>query len=609
MTDAVFNGRYKIIEKIGGGGMADVYKAEDLTLGRTIALKILHKQFASDEGFLERFRREAQAAAKLNHPNIVSIYDVGDENGIYYIVMEYVPGVTLKKIIQKDAPLSTEKTVHIAMQIAKAMEFAHQHEIIHRDIKPQNVMITDSGEIKVTDFGIARAGTTSTMTRTGSILGTAHYISPEQAQGSIVGPTTDIYSLGVVMYEMATGELPFRGENPVAVALKHINDTPLPPRGVFAAVPESLEAVIMKAMNKNPSDRYRSADALRDDLKRVIEGLPVKVMGSVIPADVPEGADLTRTIAAKPAGGAPRPKKKPKKGLIIGIIVAVLILLMGGGALAYSLLSTPKVTVPNLKGKTLSQAQRAVEAVGLKLKVEKEIYNEKIAPGHVISQQPSAGEKTAKGGTVNIVMSRGLETVTTSNLSGKTVDEAEDILKKAGLRLGKVDEGFSDTVDIDKIMAQSPKAGAKIEKGATVDVTVSRGAESVEVPDVVNNTVDAATSILQNAGFKVSRFDDYSETVDKDHIIKQSPISGDKSKKGSTVTITVSKGSAKVSLINLKGMKQSDAAAWLTSNELVSSVTTAAGPPGTVSGNVWDQNPTTGVVVNRGSTVSLWVQP
>lgn len=609
MTDAVFNGRYKIIEKIGGGGMADVYKAEDLTLGRTIALKILHKQFASDEGFLERFRREAQAAAKLNHPNIVSIYDVGDENGVYYIVMEYVPGLTLKKIIQKDAPLSTEKTVHIAMQIAKAMEFAHQHEIIHRDIKPQNVMITDSGEIKVTDFGIARAGATSTMTRTGSILGTAHYISPEQAQGSIVGPTTDIYSLGVVMYEMATGELPFRGENPVAVALKHINDTPLPPRSVFAAVPESLEAVIMKAMTKNPSDRYRSADALREDLKRVIEGMPVKVMGSVVPADVPEQADLTRTIAAKPTGGAPRPKKKPKKGLIIGIIVAVLILLMGGGALAYSLLSTPKVTVPNLKGKTLSQAQRAVEAAGLKLKVEKEIYNEKVSPGHVISQQPAAGEKTAKGGTVNIVMSRGLETVKTPNLVGKGVDEAEDILKKAGLGMGRVDEGYSDTVAADKIMAQSPKAAAKIEKGATVDVTISKGSETIEVPDVANNTVDAATSILQNAGFKVSRFDDYSESIDKDHIIKQSPVSGDKAKKGSTVTITVSKGSSKVTLINLKGMKQSDAAAWLTSNELLSSVTTAAGPPGTVSGNVWDQNPTNGVVVNRGSTVSIWVQP
>lgn len=365
----------------------------------------------------------------------------------------------------------------------------------------------------------------------------------------------------------------------------------------------------MKAMNKNPSDRYRSADALRDDLKRVIEGMPVKVMGSVVPADVPEQADLTRTIAAKPTGGAPRPKKKPKKGLIIGIIVAALILLMGGGALAYTLLATPKVVVPNLKGKTLSQAQRAVEAAGLKLKVEKETYNEKIAPGHVISQQPDAGEKTAKGGTVNIVMSRGLQTVTTPNLSGKTIDEAEDILKKAGLGLGKVDEGFSDTVDVDKIMTQSPKAGAKIEKGATVDVTVSKGAESVEVPDVVNDTVDAGTSILQDAGFKVSRFDDYSETVDKDHIIKQSPISGDKSKKGSTITITVSKGSSKVALINLKGMKQSDAAAWLTSNELLSSVTTAAGPPGTVSGNVWDMNPTNGVVVNRGSTVSLWVQP
>ncbi|MFH1736766.1 MAG: Stk1 family PASTA domain-containing Ser/Thr kinase, partial [Actinomycetota bacterium] len=531
-----------------------------------------------------------------------------DENSVYYIVMEYVPGVTLKKIIQKDAPLSTEKTVHITMQIAKAMEFAHQHEIIHRDIKPQNVMITDSGEIKVTDFGIARAGATSTMTRTGAILGTAHYISPEQAQRSIVGPTTDIYSLGVVMYEMATGELPFRGENPVAVALKHIKDTPLPPRSVFAAVPESLEAVIMKAMTKNPSDRYRSADALREDLKRVIEGMPVKVMGSV-PADVPEQADLTRTIAAKPTGGAPRPKRKPKKWLIAAIVIAALLILGGGGALAYTLLATPKVVVPNLKGKTLSQAQRAVEAAGLKLKVEKEIYNEKVSPGRVISQQPDAGEKTAKGGTVNVVMSRGLETVKTPNLTGKGVDEAEDILKKAGLGLGHVDEGYSDTVAADKIMAQSPKAAAKIEKGATVDVTISKGPETVEVPDVVNNTVDAATSILQNAGFKVGRFDDYSESIDKDHIIKQSPVSGDKAKKGSTVTITVSKGSSKVTLTNLEGMTQSAAAAWLTSNELLSSVTTAAGPPGTVSGNVWDQNPANGTVVNRGSTVALWVQP
>ncbi|MFA5866828.1 MAG: Stk1 family PASTA domain-containing Ser/Thr kinase [Actinomycetota bacterium] len=609
MEEAVFNGRYRIIEKVGGGGMADVYRAEDQVLGRTVALKILHKQFASDEGFLERFRREARAAAKLTHPNIVSIYDVGEEGGVHFIVMEYVHGMTLKKLIQKDAPLSTEKVVHIGMQIAKAMEFAHEHEIIHRDIKPQNVIITDNGEIKVTDFGIARAGATSTMTRTGAVMGTAHYISPEQAQGSIVGPTTDVYSLGVVMYEMATGELPFRGENPVSVALKHINDTPIPPRSVFGDLPASLEAVIIKCMAKNPNERYRSAEAVRDDLKRVIEGLPVKIMGAATSA-AGDASDMTRTMAAqssRPAGGDGR--RKPKKALIAAIIAVILLLLLGGGALAYSLLSTPSVVVPDIKGKTLSQAQQALDAAGLKLQVEKEVTNEKVAPGRVISQDPAAGEKMKKGGTVTVVMSKGLETVVAPDLTGKTEAEAAEALKKAGLLLGKVGTGFSDTVAEGQVMAQSPKAGARVEKGGAVDITISSGSQQIKVPDVTNNTVDAAISILENAGFKVDRFDDYNETIEKNHVIKQSPVSGDKAAKGSTVTITVSKGSAKVTLINLKGMKQADANAWLASNDLLVSPTTAAGPPGTVSGNVWDMNPASGVIVNRGSTVGIWVQP
>jgi len=609
LEEAVFNGRYRIIEKVGGGGMADVYRAEDQVLGRTVALKILHKQFASDEGFLERFRREARAAAKLTHPNIVSIYDVGEEGGVHFIVMEYVHGMTLKKLIQKDAPLSTEKVVHIGMQIAKAMEFAHEHEIIHRDIKPQNVIITDNGEIKVTDFGIARAGATSTMTRTGAVMGTAHYISPEQAQGSIVGPTTDVYSLGVVMYEMATGELPFRGENPVSVALKHINDTPIPPRSVFGDLPASLEAVIIKCMAKNPNERYRSAEAVRDDLKRVIEGLPVKIMGAATSA-AGDASDMTRTMAAqssRPAGGDGR--RKPKKALIAAIIAVILLLLLGGGALAYSLLSTPSVVVPDIKGKTLSQAQQALDAAGLKLQVEKEVTNEKVAPGRVISQDPAAGEKMKKGGTVTVVMSKGLETVVAPDLTGKTEAEAAEALKKAGLLLGKVGTGFSDTVAEGQVMAQSPKAGARVEKGGAVDITISSGSQQIKVPDVTNNTVDAAISILENAGFKVDRFDDYNETIEKNHVIKQSPVSGDKAAKGSTVTITVSKGSAKVTLINLKGMKQADANAWLASNDLLVSPTTAAGPPGTVSGNVWDMNPASGVIVNRGSTVGIWVQP
>lgn len=609
MEETVFNGRYKIIEKVGGGGMADVYKAEDQVLGRTVALKILHKQFASDEGFLERFRREAQAAAKLTHPNIVSIYDVGEEGGVHFIVMEFVHGMTLKKLIQKDAPMSTEKVVHVSMQIAKAMEFAHEHEIIHRDIKPQNVIITDNGEIKVTDFGIARAGATSTMTRTGAVMGTAHYISPEQAQGNIVGPTTDIYSLGVVMYEMATGELPFRGENPVSVALKHINDTPMPPRSVFGDIPISLEAVIIKSMAKNPNERYRSAEAVRDDLKRVIEGLPVKMVGAAMPA-AGNASDMTRTMAAQNGRpSAAKGQRKPKKALIAAIIAVILILLLGAGALAYSLMSGPSIVVPDLKGKTLSQAQQTLDTVGLKLKVEKEVSNDKVAPGRVISQDPTAGEKMKKDGTVTVVMSKGLETVAAPDLAGKTEAEATSALKKAGLMLGKVDSGFSDTVAEGQVMAQSPKAGARVEKGGAVDITISGGAQQLKIPDVANNTVDAATSILENAGFKVERFDDYNETIERDHVIKQSPVAGDKAAKGSTVTITVSKGSSKVTIINLKGMKQADAVAWLTSNDLQNSVTAAAGPPGTVPGNVWDQNPSLGEVVNRGSTVGLWVQP
>lgn len=613
MEDTVFNGRYKIIEKVGGGGMADVYKAEDLVLGRTVALKILHKQYASDEGFLERFRREARAAAKLSHPNVVSIFDVGEENGVHFIVMEFVKGMTLKKLIQKDAPLSTEKVVHIAMQIAKAMEFAHEHEIIHRDIKPQNVIITDDGEIKVTDFGIARAGATSTMTRTGAVMGTAHYISPEQAQGSIVGPTTDVYSLGVVMYEMATGELPFRGENPVSVALKHINDTPMPPRSVFGDIPVSLEAVIMKSMAKNPNDRYRSAEAVREDLKRVIEGLPVKVMGTVVPGGS-DASDMTRTMTAQPprtaSANGRNGRRKPKKGLIAAIIAAVLLLLIGIGVLAYTLLTAPSVVVPDIKGKTLSQAQQALDAQGLKLRVEKEITNDKVQPGRVISQNPSSGTKMKKGDTVTVVMSKGLDTVAAPDLTGKTEAEAAAILKKAGLLLGKVDSGSSDTIAEGQVMAQSPKAGARVEKGGTVDITISSGAEQVKVPDVTNNTVDAATSILENAGFKVERFDDYNETVAADHVIKQSPVAGDKASEGSTVTITVSKGSAKVTMKNLKGMSKADAIAWLTQNDLQNSVTTAAGPPGTVPGNVWDQDPAAGTIVTKGSTtVGLWVQP
>lgn len=585
--------------------MADVFRAEDLVLGRTVALKILHSQFAQDEDFIARFRREAQSAARLTHPNIVSIYDVGQENSIDYIVMEYVPGTTLKQIIQRDAPMPTDRVAYIAGRICKALEFAHANEIVHRDIKPHNVIITESGEIKVTDFGIARLGSSSTMTRTGAILGTAHYISPEQAQGGVVGPTADLYSLGVVMYEMATGELPYRGENPVAVALKHVSDTPLPPRSVFAGIPESLEAIIMKAMAKNPADRYASAHELNEDLQRALEGLPIRVVGT---APMIEPADAGRTMIATPPQRMTPPPKRRNKWLIPAIVAGLLLLAGVAFGLTYYLLSPATVVVPDLKGKTLSQAEKAVDAKGLNLVVEKEVFNESVPPGRVISQDPVAGEKVKKGGTIKVIMSRGLETVKTPDLAGKTVDEATELLKKAGLILGKRDEKTSETVEAGKIISQSPKAGARVEKGSTIDIVVSSGPNETIVPDVIEKTAAEATSILENAGFKVSKFDDYSDTVPADHVIRQSPNAGEKAKPGTTVTIAISKGSKTVTLDDLVGMTKDAAKNWLEARDLVPNFTTQA-KAGWASNSVWEMDPAAGTKVDKGSTVNLKVTP
>jgi serine/threonine-protein kinase len=605
LEDKVFADRYKLIKKLGSGGMADVFEAEDTVLGRTVALKVLHSQFAQDESFIERFRREAQSAAKLTHPNIVSIFDVGEEAGSYYIVMEYVAGTTLKKVIQQDAPLSPEKTIQITGRIAKALEFAHEHEIIHRDIKPQNVMITQTGEIKVTDFGIARLGSSSTMTRTGTILGTAHYISPEQAQGGVVGPASDIYSLGVVMYEMATGELPFRGENPVAVALKHINETPLTPRSVFAAIPENLEAVIVKAMAKNPADRYQSARQLQEDLQRCLEGTPVKVMSGA-PVATPMGDD-SRTMIATPPRTPERKKKRPK-WIIPAVIVGLLLLGLVAFGATYYFMSPSTVVVPDLKGKSMSEAQKAADDAGLKLVVSKEVNNESVKPGHVISQDPAAGEKLKKGSTIKVIISRGVDMISVPNLVGKTADEAADLLRKAGLILGKTDEQFSDSVANNTIISQSPKSGGKVEKGSTVDIVVSRGSETVQVPDVVNNTKGEAQSILENAGFKVDTFEDYSDSIAADHVVRQSPESGQKAKKGSTVTITISKGSKQVSVINLVGMTKEAAETWLTNNSLNGNFTTQV-KAGWAANSVWEQDVAEGIKVDKGSTINLKVTP
>ncbi len=320
MTEEVFAQRYRITDKIGGGGMAEVYKAADGVLGRTVAIKVLHPQYAGDADFVARFRQEAQSAANLSHPNIVNIYDWGEQAGTYYIVMEYIEGKDLKEVIDAQGPLSAAKTMELSAKVAAALDFAHRHDVIHRDVKPHNIVLTRDNEVKVTDFGIARRGA-STMTQTGSVLGTAGYISPEQAQGRAVGPASDIYSLGCVMYEMLTGDPPFTGENPVAVAVKQVNEPPVPPRQINPQIPEALQAIILKAMAKRPEERYGSAEEMREDILRVAQGGEPDYAAAGATTVLP----VTAPVVPRPAtGAAPPPKKKkvwPWVALAIGLAI------------------------------------------------------------------------------------------------------------------------------------------------------------------------------------------------------------------------------------------------------------------------------------------------
>lgn len=593
----VLKGRYRIVKKIGSGGMADVYLGYDTVLERNVAVKLMHPHYASDENFVRRFKREAQAAANLNHPNIVSVFDWGAEDSTYFIVMELIKGKTLKEIIKERGALPVKQAIDIAKQIASALAFAHKHEVVHRDIKPQNIIITDDGLVKVTDFGIARAKS-SAVTDTGTVMGSVHYISPEQAQGLPATELSDIYSLGVVMYEMLTGNLPYTGDTAVAIAMKHATEQPPRPSSLNPEISPELEKIILKAMAKDPFDRYQSAEEILADLRNLESGRPVSA------------SDLSyeKTVVIKPSQfRAPK-----RRGGALAVLATLFILLIAVGAIAgvwyYQANQSAKFTeVPKLIDLTLEQAKSLAEKNGLNIEVEREEYSEIYAAGKIISQDPPPGVEVEKGTTITVVVSKGERPVEVPELIGKSEIEAGRILGELGLRIGEITYDYSEDFPEGVILSQEPTAGVKVKKGTAIDIVISKGIPLVLVPEVVSLTKEKAIELIEEAGLTAEVVEEESTTVEAGRVIRQSPSPGDTIKKGEKVIIVVSTGPATVTIPDVVGQDSLTARQTLEELGLVVEIQNVEVINEEDVGKVVQQSPEAGQKVLKNSTVTLFV--
>lgn len=567
MIQRILARRYELQELIGGGGMADVYKAQDKLLDRAVAVKILHQQYANDAEFVEKFRREATAAAKLAHPNIVNIYDVGEDGGSQYIVMEYVSGPTLKEVIQQKGCLEPIEAVRIAKEIASALESAHRNNLVHCDIKPHNILVMPDGHIKVTDFGIARAVSASTMTYSGSVMGSVHYFSPEQAKGTVITTKSDVYSLGVVLYEMLTGQLPFNGETSVSIALKHLQEEPVPIRELNPSIPPVLEAIVQKAMSKDPADRPSSTELYADlnQAKAMLtdRGTSQEAVSNdpfatrMIPRITPEmmAEQRSERPANKPIGSREdyQPQYQPQEEKSIFksksfIAVLVGILLMGffvGSFLSFGKFwSSAEINVPDVVGKSSVVAQQILEDKNLRVKIV-EANDDSVPAGQVVSQYPEAGAKVKEQRLVTITVSKGGQELTMPDLKSMSRSNAEEKLKKMGLKLGAVFEENSKE-PAGTVINQDPRSGSKITKGQTVDITVSLGEKKKEitVQNYTGLSVDSAKSNLEANGLSLGGISEEASTSPKGTVIGQSPSAGSITTEGGSVSLIISSGSS-----------------------------------------------------------------
>jgi serine/threonine-protein kinase len=526
----IVDGRYRIIRRLGAGGMAEVYCAEDSQLGRQIALKLLYRRFAEDAEFVERFRREASAAAGLQHPNVVQVFDRGEWDGTYYIAMEFIAGRTLKQVVRDHGALEPTLAADVTIQILKATRFAHRRGVVHRDLKPQNVLVDEEGRAKVADFGIARAGA-SDMTETGSVMGTAQYLSPEQAQGLPVDLRSDLYSIGVILYELLTGDVPFDAESPVTVALKQVSEAPVPAIQRNPAIPPALDAVAMHALRKDPDARFQDADGFIDALEAALAGGYVE-----------------RTVVEEPV-------LEEDRGWRRAVVIALIVLALAAIAIgAYLLLKPDMQRVPNVVEKRTENATKTLQQEGFEVNVVP-VQSDTVEEDRVVAQDPAAGTDAEVGSEVTITISSGPGEALVPLVQGLPADEAADRMREAGFRTERRDE-FSDTVRRNRVIETSPAEGDSVRKGSTVTLVVSRGREKTAVPEVVGQPQDQAEATLRAAGFEVGTSEREDAEAAPGTVLEQDPPGGSQAADGARVTLTIATAPAEVAVPDVAGQEE-----------------------------------------------------
>ena len=643
-------GRYEVRSLIGRGGMAEVHLGFDTRLSRVVAIKMLRRDLALDSIFQARFRREAQSAASLNHPNIVAVYDTGEEIvsdatnrslAIPYIVMEYVEGHTVKDLISDGTAVPINEAIEIVSGVLSALQYSHANHLVHRDIKPGNIMLTSDGKVKVMDFGIARALTDSqaTMTQTNAVVGTAQYLSPEQARGETVDERSDLYSTGVVLFELLTGRPPFKGDSAVAVAYQHVEQIPPTPSSILSDIPDSLDRVVLKALAKNRDDRYRSAAEMLSDLQRVARGMDVGAPPAdswateVLPSAGLVGARAavpaaTSTVSAPAAGVSSTSTSLPavssdgdaaskaaaarkRRTAIIMTLVVIALLLIGGSvwALSRSAATPEAVSVPNVVGLSQADAKSQIEAAGLEWELNPEkVASDTVEKDSVASTDPAGGAQAEKGSTVRVTISSGPDSVTLpDNLVGMSPDEARQAVEALGLKWEvNSSKVASDTVAEGKVAQTNPSPGSKVKAGQTITAYLSSGSDQVEVPDLVGMSQDQARSALKAVGLELGNVTTVDSDKDKDRIVSQDPETGSKVKKGTTIAVSISTGkAAQVEIPTVVGISREDAEAQLKALGLTVTVEEVSGSQ--PSGQVTAVEPGEGSKVDKNSTVKLKV--
>jgi beta-lactam-binding protein with PASTA domain/tRNA A-37 threonylcarbamoyl transferase component Bud32 len=611
----IIDGRYKVLERIGSGGMAEVYLAEDQLLGRQLAVKVLYRHFAEDQEFVERFRREASSAAGLSHPNIVGIFDRGEWNGTYYIAMEYVPGRSLKTIVREQGALDPATAIDIAVQILRAARSAHKRGVIHRDLKPHNVILDEEGRARVTDFGIARAGA-SDMTMTGSIMGTAQYLSPEQAQGHTVSETSDLYSIGIILYELLTGVIPFEGETAVAIAFKQVSAEPRPPSQLNPALPPSLDTIVLRALAKDPAARYASAEEFIAALQHERQALLVF-----------SGATAQSTADARAAAAAPSPiagplllapgdrfdgQEDPAAGnghsrgrALLWALAAALV--AGLAVLAFVLVGTGKtVRAPNVVGQTEQAAGTTLRHAGLS-PAPFLLSSATVTAGLVISQTPPGGSQVDQGARVSIAISSGPASAGVTNVEGLSAAQAVAKLRKAGFKPTTKTEP-SATVATGQAIATEPPADSELKLGSPVTVLVSSGPAPVRVPDVTGQTQAAAAAALTTAGLTVGAVSSrVSASLAPGTVISQSPSSGASLAAGGKVNLVVAQAPKEIAVPGVVGQNEAQAAAALGAAGFAPKTASATTTEPAQVGVVMEQSPAAGAQARKGATVTITV--